>query len=75
MWTLAQYTKRRYKLCNLKNEIGDEFHYLYSCFILITKENSALKNIYKETQYSEIQGINDIKINVILKNNVDFKTL
>jgi hypothetical protein len=28
-----------------KNEIGDEFHYLFSCFILITKNNSALKNI------------------------------
>jgi sec-independent protein translocase protein TatB len=24
MWTLAQYTKRTYKLCYLENEIGDE---------------------------------------------------
>jgi hypothetical protein len=29
----------------LENEIGDEFHYLFSSFILITKEISALKNI------------------------------
>jgi len=45
MWMLVQYTKRKYKLCNLKNEIGNEFHYLFSCFILMTKENYALKNI------------------------------
>ena len=25
MWTLAQYTKKRHKLCNLKNEIGHEY--------------------------------------------------
>jgi hypothetical protein len=42
---MVQYTKIRYKLCNLKNEICDEFHYLFSCFILVTKENSALKSI------------------------------
>ena len=47
MWTLTQYTKKRHKLYNLKNEIGHEFHYLCSCFILITKENSALKEYFR----------------------------
>ena len=79
MWTLVQYTnlKRRYKLCKFfKNEIGNEFHYLCSCFILITKENSALKEYFRNKPNTlKFKELMTYKQKCDLKNNVDFKTL